>query len=51
VENETDANATFGYWRDSAQARAFQHAFDPAVIQMAYRLPHRETAMRNHGVT
>jgi hypothetical protein len=51
VENETDANATFTYWRDSAQARAFQRAFDPAVIQMAYRLPHLETAMRNHGVT
>jgi CobQ/CobB/MinD/ParA family nucleotide binding protein len=51
VENETDANATFAYWRDSAQARAFQHAFAPAVIQMGYRLPHLETAMRNHGVT
>jgi len=51
VENETDANATFTYRRDSAQARAFQRAFDPAVIQMAYRLPHLETAMRNHGVT
>jgi hypothetical protein len=51
VENETDTNATFAYWRDSAQARAFQQAFDPAVIQMAYRLPHLETAMRNHGVT
>lgn len=51
VENETDANATFAYWRDSAQARAFQQAFAPAVIQMAYRLPHLETAMRNHGVT
>jgi hypothetical protein len=51
VENETDANATFTYWRDSAQARAFQQVFAPAVIQMAYRLPHLETAMRNHGVT
>jgi hypothetical protein len=51
VENETDANATFAYWRDSAQARAFQQAFAPAVIQMGYRLPHLETAMRNHGVT
>jgi hypothetical protein len=51
VENETDANATFAYWRDSAQAQAFQAAFDPAVIQMGYRLPHLETAMRNHGVT
>lgn len=49
VENETDANATFTYWRDSAQARAFQQAFAPAVIQMAYRLPHLETAMRIMG--
>jgi hypothetical protein len=31
VENETDANATFAYGRDSAQARAFQQAFAPAV--------------------
>jgi hypothetical protein len=51
VENETDANATFTYWRESAQALAFQQTFKPAVIQMAYRLPHLETAMRNHGVT
>jgi hypothetical protein len=51
VENETDANGSFTYWRDSAQARAFRQAFEPAVIHMAYRLPHLETAMRNHGVT
>jgi hypothetical protein len=50
VENETDAHATFTYWRESAQARAFQHTFGPGVIQMGYRLPHLETAMRNHGV-
>ena len=30
---------------------AFQQTFTPAVIQMAYRLPHLETAMRNYGVT
>jgi MinD-like ATPase involved in chromosome partitioning or flagellar assembly len=51
VENETDANATFTYWQESAQALAFQRTFSPAVIQMAYRVPHLETAMRNHGVT
>ena len=51
VENDTDSHASFTYWRDSVQARAFQQAFTPAVIQMAYRLPHLETAMRNHGVT
>jgi hypothetical protein len=51
VENETDAHATFTYWRDSAQAQAFRDALAPAVIQMPYRLPHLETALRNHGVT
>jgi CobQ/CobB/MinD/ParA nucleotide binding domain len=51
VENETDAHAPFTYWRASAQALAFQQTFTPAVIQMAYRLPHLETAMRNYGVT
>jgi hypothetical protein len=43
------------YWRAttgaSAQARRFQQTFAQAVIQMAYRLPHLETAMRNHSVT
>jgi MinD-like ATPase involved in chromosome partitioning or flagellar assembly len=51
VENEIDVNATFTYWRDTAQALTFQKMFQPAVIQMGYRLPHLETAMRNHGVT
>jgi len=51
IESETDAHATFTYWRDSARVRAFQHVFSPAIMQMAYRLPHLETAMRNHGVT
>ena len=37
--------------RESAQALAFQQTFAPAVIQMAYRLPHLEGTMRNHGVT
>jgi hypothetical protein len=51
VENETDAQASFTYWRQSAQALAFQQTFAPAVIQMDYRLPHLEGALRNHGVT
>lgn len=51
VENEVDAHATFTYWQESAQVRAFQHVFQPAVIRMAYRLPHLETALRNYGVT
>ena len=51
VENQADEHATFTYWRESAQARTFQETFQPAVMQMAYRLPHLETAMRNHGVT
>jgi hypothetical protein len=51
VENQADDHANFTYWRESAQARGFQETFQPAVMQMAYRLPHLETAMRNHGVT
>jgi MinD-like ATPase involved in chromosome partitioning or flagellar assembly len=51
VENEIDAHATFTYWQASAQALTFQQTFTPAVMQMAYRLPHLEMAMRNHGVT
>jgi hypothetical protein len=31
VENETDANAPFTYWRASAQPLAFQQTFTPAV--------------------
>ena len=51
VENQADDRGNFTYWRESAQARAFQETFQPAVMQMAYRLPHLEAAMRNHGVT
>lgn len=51
VENQADDHAHFTYWRESAQARVFQETLRPAVMQMAYRLPHLETAMRNHGVT
>jgi MinD-like ATPase involved in chromosome partitioning or flagellar assembly len=51
VENHVDGSENFTYWRESEQARAFQKVFQPAVIQMEYRLPHLETAMRNHGVT
>jgi hypothetical protein len=51
VENQADDHGNFTYWRESAQARAFQETFQPAVMQMAYRLPHLEAAMRNHGVT
>src|ERR1700722_4781637 len=35
VENQADEHANFTYWRESAQARAFQEVFQPAVIQMA----------------
>ena len=51
VENQADDRGNFTYWRESAQARVFQETFQPAVMQMAYRLPHLEGAMRNHGVT
>ncbi|HKD05658.1 MAG TPA: hypothetical protein VKB79_07135 [Bryobacteraceae bacterium] len=51
VENHADGSDNFTYWRESEQARSFQKVFQPAVIQMEYRLPHLETAMRNHGVT
>jgi hypothetical protein len=51
VENETDSSAIFTYWRETAQALAFQQTLQPAVIHMEYRLPHLEAAMRNHGVT
>ncbi|MBV9154645.1 MAG: hypothetical protein JO097_00150 [Acidobacteriaceae bacterium] len=51
VENQSDDHGDFTYWRESEQARAFQETFHPAVIQMGYRLPHLEAALRNHGVT
>jgi hypothetical protein len=51
VENQANDQGNFAFWRESTQARAFQETFQPAVIQMGYRLPHLETAMRNHGVT
>ena len=45
VENQANDHGNFTFWRESAQARAFQETFQPAVIQMGYRLPHLETAM------
>jgi len=51
VENSIAQYADFRYWRETAQAREFQRAFHPAVIQMDYRLPELENAARNHGVT
>jgi MinD-like ATPase involved in chromosome partitioning or flagellar assembly len=51
VENCITAHADFTYWRESAQARKFREAFEPAVIRMVYRLAELENATRNHGVT
>jgi MinD-like ATPase involved in chromosome partitioning or flagellar assembly len=51
VENSATEHSDFTYWRQSDQAQRFRSAFQPAVIQMDYRLPDLENAMRNHGVT
>jgi MinD-like ATPase involved in chromosome partitioning or flagellar assembly len=51
VENSVTEHADFTYWRESTQSRQFQRVFQPAVIQMDYRLPELENATRNHGVT
>jgi MinD-like ATPase involved in chromosome partitioning or flagellar assembly len=51
VENSIAQYTDFRYWRESAQALEFQRAFQPAVIQIDYRLPELENAARNHGVT
>ena len=51
VENSIVPHCDFQYWRESVQAREFQRVFEPAVIEMDYRLPELENAARNHGVT
>ena len=51
IENSITERADFTYWRQSEQALRFQKVFEPAVIQMDYRLPELENATRNHGVT
>ena len=51
VENSIAPHCNFQYWRESAQAREFQRVFQPAVIELDYRLPELENAARNHGVT
>jgi MinD-like ATPase involved in chromosome partitioning or flagellar assembly len=51
VENHLTEHWDFTYWHESDQAQQFQKVFKPAVIQMDYRLPDLELAMRNHGVT
>jgi MinD-like ATPase involved in chromosome partitioning or flagellar assembly len=51
VENSITDQVDFVYWRESDQARQFQKTFEPAVIQLDYRLADLENATRNHGVT
>ena len=51
VENSITDQMDFVYWRESDQARQFQKTFEPAVIQLDYRLADLENATRNHGVT
>jgi MinD-like ATPase involved in chromosome partitioning or flagellar assembly len=51
VENATNPQADFSYWRDSEQAEKFRKAFQPAVIPMDFRLPDLENPARLHGVT
>jgi hypothetical protein len=51
VENSISEHTDFTYWRGSEEALRFQSIFAPPVIQMDYRLPDLENAMRNHGVT
>jgi hypothetical protein len=51
AENSLTPHAEFTYWRESNQALEFRRVFQPAVIQMDFRLPELENATRNHGVT
>jgi MinD-like ATPase involved in chromosome partitioning or flagellar assembly len=51
IENSVTDHADFTYWRQSEQALRFQNIFQPAILQMDYRLAELENATRNHGVT
>jgi MinD-like ATPase involved in chromosome partitioning or flagellar assembly len=51
IENSVTERADFTYWRQTEQALRFQNIFQPAIIQMDYRLPELENTTRNHGVT
>src|SRR5215471_17481533 len=51
VENSLTEHRDFTYWHESDRARQFQRLFKPAVIQMDYRFPDLELAMRNYVVT
>jgi MinD-like ATPase involved in chromosome partitioning or flagellar assembly len=49
VENCLTDRGDFTYWHESSEAKEFRRIFQPAVIQMDFRLPELETAMRNYG--
>jgi MinD-like ATPase involved in chromosome partitioning or flagellar assembly len=51
VENATNPQSDFSYWRDSEQCVRFREVFQPAVLSMEYRLSELENASRQHGVT
>jgi MinD-like ATPase involved in chromosome partitioning or flagellar assembly len=50
VENATSALADFTYWRSTKQANCFREAFEPAVLQMEFRLAELENPLRQHGI-
>jgi len=51
VKNSITSHAEFNYWENSREARQFREVFDPAVIQMPFRLAELENASRNYGAT
>jgi MinD-like ATPase involved in chromosome partitioning or flagellar assembly len=51
VKNSTSPQSDFHYWNNSSEVREFLRVFNPAEMQMGYRLPELEGASRNHGVT
>ena len=51
VRNHLTEHGDFTYWEESDAAREFMKRFQPAILQLDYRLADLENAVRNHGVT
>jgi curved DNA-binding protein CbpA len=51
VENNLTVHTDFTYWREGDEAEEFRKRFQPAIIQLDYRIADLENAARNYGVT
>jgi MinD-like ATPase involved in chromosome partitioning or flagellar assembly len=51
VENASNIQPDFSYWRDAKKAEIFREEYHPVVLSVEFRIPELENAARQHGFT